>query len=136
MPLLCLFLMGTWFRRGVGDAVTLAWTLALSAGLGLRITPLLITGSLGLPPMGVASAAIHLGAVLVPGLQPVFKTFDMSQREWTTLLLLSAAIIPLMEDAKIGYRAMRPHRAGDGPASSTRSGAVPTDRQSGKGSSA
>ncbi len=83
-----------------------------------------------------ASAAIHLVAVLVPGLQPVFKTFDMSQREWTTLLLLSAAIIPLVEVAKIGYRAMRPHRAGDGPASSTRSGAVPTDRQSGKGSSA
>jgi putative MATE family efflux protein len=58
MPLFFLFLLATSILRGVGDAVTPLWTLALSAGVSLLITPLLITGSLGLPPMGVASAAV------------------------------------------------------------------------------
>jgi Ca2+-transporting ATPase len=66
----------------------------------------------------VVSAAIHLVAVLVPGLQPVFKTFPMSDREWLILLALSAAIIPLVEVAKAGYRALRPHHdAPPGPPS-------------------
>lgn len=58
MPMFFLFLLATSILRGVGDAVTPLWTLALSAGVSLLLTPLLITGSLGLPPMGVASAAI------------------------------------------------------------------------------
>ncbi|MFO0586684.1 MAG: cation-translocating P-type ATPase [Polyangiaceae bacterium] len=56
----------------------------------------------------IASAAIHLVAVLVPGLQPVFKTFDMTGREWWILLALSAVIIPLVELAKFVYRAIQP----------------------------
>jgi putative MATE family efflux protein len=58
MPMFFLFLLATSILRGVGDAVTPLWTLGLSAGVSLLLTPLLITGSLGLPPMGVASAAI------------------------------------------------------------------------------
>ncbi len=61
----------------------------------------------------LASAAIHLVAVLVPGLQPVFKTFPMSQSEWLLLIALSAIIIPVVEAAKVGYRWLRPHQEGD-----------------------
>ncbi|MCC6644016.1 MAG: cation-translocating P-type ATPase [Polyangiaceae bacterium] len=46
------------------------------------------------------STAIHLVAVLVTPLQPVFKTFDLSLAEWGVLLVLSAAIVPAVELAK------------------------------------
>jgi Ca2+-transporting ATPase len=52
------------------------------------------------------SAAIHLPAVLVPGLRPVFQTFPMSGREWTMLLLLSASIVPAIEAFKWAGRAL------------------------------
>jgi len=57
MPLLFVFLLATSILRGVGDAVTPLWTLALSTGVGLLITPALITGAFGLPQLGVVSAA-------------------------------------------------------------------------------
>jgi putative MATE family efflux protein len=43
--------------RGVGDMVTPLKALAVSTAVGLVLTPVLIRGSLGLPPLGVASAA-------------------------------------------------------------------------------
>lgn len=58
MPLFFVFLLSTSILRGVGDAVTPLWTLALSTGVGLLVTPLLILGQFGLPKMGVASAAV------------------------------------------------------------------------------
>jgi putative MATE family efflux protein len=57
MPVFFVFLLATSILRGVGDAVTPLWVLAISTGVGLILTPLLIKGMLGLPPMGVASAA-------------------------------------------------------------------------------
>ncbi len=57
MPVFFVFILVTSILRGVGDAVTPLWTLALSTGVGLLITPALITGSFGLPQLGVASAA-------------------------------------------------------------------------------
>ena len=64
------------------------------------------------PPLLIAvaaSAAIHLVAVLVEPLQPVFKTqFDMSKDDWLLLLGLSVLIIPAVEIAKAVYRAVRP----------------------------
>lgn len=57
MPVLFVFLLATSILRGVGDAVTPLWVLAISTGVGLILTPLLIRGGLGLPPLGVASAA-------------------------------------------------------------------------------
>lgn len=57
MPVFFVFLLATSILRGVGDAVTPLWTLALSTGVGLLVTPALITGAGGLPQMGVASAA-------------------------------------------------------------------------------
>jgi putative MATE family efflux protein len=58
MPVMFVFILWTSILRGVGDAVTPLWTLAVSAGSGLLITPALIAGWGGLPRMGVASAAI------------------------------------------------------------------------------
>jgi Ca2+-transporting ATPase len=61
---------------------------------------------LPLPLVGAVavSAAIHLTAVLVPGLRPVFRTFFLTVPEWTILLVLSASIIPAIEILKRGDR--------------------------------
>jgi Ca2+-transporting ATPase len=50
------------------------------------------------------SAGIHLVAVLVPSLSPVFQTFPMNVTEWGMLLLLSASIIPAVEVLKVIQR--------------------------------
>jgi Ca2+-transporting ATPase len=55
----------------------------------------------------VVSAAIHLTAVLVPSLRPVFRTFAMTGAEWTILLVLSASIVPGIEALKLGDRLLR-----------------------------
>jgi len=57
------------------------------------------------------SAAIHLVAILVPTLRPVFRTFPVSTTEWIWVLGLGAAVLPAMELAKIVYR-RRMARAG------------------------
>ena len=67
------------------------------------------------PPLLIAvaaSAGIHLVAVLVGQLQPVFRTnYTMTQNDWLLLIGLAASIIPLVELAKAIYRAVRPsHR--------------------------
>lgn len=54
------------------------------------------------------SAAIHLVAVLVPTLQPVFRTMPMNGSEWMLLLGLSASIIPFVEAAKVAERLIWP----------------------------
>jgi putative MATE family efflux protein len=58
MPAFFVFLLATSILRGVGDAVTPLWTLALSTGVGLLVTPALIEGWFGLPKIGVTSAAV------------------------------------------------------------------------------
>lgn len=66
MPVFFVFILVTSILRGVGDTVTPLWTLALSTGVGLLITPALIQGSFGLPQMGVASAAYaSLGSLFI-----------------------------------------------------------------------
>ena len=54
----------------------------------------------------LVSAGIHLVAVLVPALRPVFRTFPLDAHEWWLLLGLSAAIVPAMELYKLAQRAM------------------------------
>ncbi|AUX45277.1 ATPase [Sorangium cellulosum] len=61
-----------------------------------------------------ASAAIHLVALLVPALRPVFRTYAMSADEWLLLLGLAALIVPAVEIAKLVYRRIRPEVAGPG----------------------
>jgi Ca2+-transporting ATPase len=63
-----------------------------------------------------ASAAIHLVAILVPSLRPVFRTYGMSPHEWMVLLGLAALIVPAVEAAKVVYRKLSPEEAA-GPAS-------------------
>jgi putative MATE family efflux protein len=57
MPGLFVFLLSTAMLRGVGDTVTPLYTLGISTAVGLVLTPALIRGWLGLPQLGVASAA-------------------------------------------------------------------------------
>ncbi|WP_437670302.1 cation-translocating P-type ATPase [Sorangium sp. So ce131] len=61
-----------------------------------------------------ASAAIHLVALLVPALRPVFRTYAMSANEWLLLLGLAALIVPAVEIAKLVYRRIRPEVAAPG----------------------
>jgi Ca2+-transporting ATPase len=65
------------------------------------VLPLTLVGAV------VLSAGIHLTAVVVPALRPVFRTFSMSGSEWTILLALSASIIPAIELLKLGDRLLR-----------------------------
>ena len=60
----------------------------------------------------IISTLIHLVAVLVPALQPVFKTHWMSGTEWVRVLLFSAAIVPAMEAVKVVIRLVE---RGNGP---------------------
>ncbi len=57
MPLTFVFILLTAMLRGVGDTVTPLLALAISTVVGLAVTPALIRGWLGLPRLGVASAA-------------------------------------------------------------------------------
>ncbi|WOH81887.1 MATE family efflux transporter [Bradyrhizobium sp. BEA-2-5] len=58
MPITFAFLLLTAMMRGVGDTVTPLVALTVSTAIGLVVTPALIRGWLGLPMLGVASAAI------------------------------------------------------------------------------
>lgn len=58
MPGFFLFMIVTSMLRGVGDTVTPLIALSLSIAGGLVVTPGLILGWFGLPPLGVAAAAI------------------------------------------------------------------------------
>jgi len=58
MPGFFAFLLMTTILRGVGDAVTPLRALIVSTIVGLIVTPTLIAGWLGLPRLGVSSAAV------------------------------------------------------------------------------
>ena len=58
MPGFFVFLIVTSVLRGVGDTVTPLLALCLSTAVGLLVTPALIRGWLGLPRLGVVSAAV------------------------------------------------------------------------------
>ena len=64
------------------------------------VLPLALVGAV------LMSAAIHLVAVLVPTLRPVFQTYEMTTSQWTLLLLLSASIIPAVELSKLVQRTL------------------------------
>jgi Ca2+-transporting ATPase len=62
------------------------------------LLPLALIGAIAV------SAGIHLVAVLVPSLRPVFQTFPMNAGEWGLLLALSASIVPGVELLKLTRR--------------------------------
>ena len=78
-------------------ALVVSWRLR---GWAERIAELVVPLLLAV----VASAAIHLVAVIVPGLRPVFRTYAMTLDEWVLLLGLAALIVPAVEVAKLVYR--------------------------------
>lgn len=57
MPLLLVFILFTQLLRGVSDTVSPLVALTLSTSVGLLLTPALILGWLGLPRLGIQSAA-------------------------------------------------------------------------------
>lgn len=57
------------------------------------------------------SAGIHLVAVLVPSLQPVFRTFPMTSVQWFAMLALSLSIVPAIEVVKLVDRLRTPREA-------------------------
>ncbi|MBI4701420.1 MAG: cation-transporting P-type ATPase [Deltaproteobacteria bacterium] len=67
-----------------------------------------------------ASTAIHLVAVLVPTLQPVFKTFPVTLAQWALVLALAALVIPAVELAKGVARVRRRGAAAPGAAAPAR----------------
>jgi Ca2+-transporting ATPase len=72
---------------------------ASSSILALRpILPRALAGAV------IVSAGIHLLAVLVPGLRPLFQTFSMTRADWTALLVLAASVVPAIELLKAGER--------------------------------
>jgi Ca2+-transporting ATPase len=64
------------------------------------VLPLALVGAV------LVSAGIHLVAVLVPALRPVFRTFTMDGREWGLLLLMSISILPAVEVWKLVMRVL------------------------------
>ncbi len=50
------------------------------------------------------SAMIHFVAVLIPSLRPIFRTFELSAKDWLVLLALSFVIVPVVEFAKVILR--------------------------------
>ncbi|KZN19315.1 MATE family efflux transporter [Pseudomonas fluorescens] len=57
LPSLLVFVLFTQLLRGVSDTVSPLLALVVSTCVGLALTPALILGWLGLPPMGIQSAA-------------------------------------------------------------------------------
>ncbi len=58
MPLLLVFVLFTQLLRGISDTLSPLLALAVSTCTGLFLTPALIRGWLGLPQMGIRSAAV------------------------------------------------------------------------------
>jgi Ca2+-transporting ATPase len=58
------------------------------------------------------SAAVHLLAVAIPALQPVFKTTGLDTAQWGIVLALSLVPLPAVELAKACERWLRASRRG------------------------
>ncbi|WP_338474565.1 MATE family efflux transporter [Pseudomonas sp. MS646] len=58
LPMLLVFVLFTQLLRGVSDTLSPLLALLVSTGVGLLLTPALIRGWLGLPQMGIQSAAL------------------------------------------------------------------------------
>ncbi|MBR0715330.1 MATE family efflux transporter [Bradyrhizobium liaoningense] len=91
MPLIFTFMLMTAMLRGAGDPVTPLVALAISAAIGLVTTPALILGWLGLPRLGLVSAA--WGSVVSSFLTLVWLALHLRRRNHIlapTVSLLSA----------------------------------------------
>ncbi|EYC49842.1 multidrug transporter MatE [Hylemonella gracilis str. Niagara R] len=94
MPVLLVFILYTQLLRGVGDTVTPLYALLLSTVVSCLLTPAFILGWLGLPRLGVASAAVAAIVSFVVSL--VYLVWHLHRRRH-----------PLALDARL-LRALRP----------------------------
>jgi len=79
MPVTFVFLGYTTMLRGVGDSRTPFFVLLATTIIGISITPLLILGKLGLPPLGVVSAPIaNIGSTVI-GLIGMYAYLEYKQ---------------------------------------------------------
>lgn len=107
-PLFGIYIAYTMFLRGTGDAHTPFYALVLTTALSLGMTPVLIEGWLGLPPLGVASGAYSgvfayavtltaLGIHLARRRHPLAPTRALAARlriDWTVFKTLVRLGIP------------------------------------------
>ena len=99
MPLLLVFILFTQLLRGVSDTVSPLLALMVSTVVGLLLTPALILGWVGLPPLGIQSAAYaglvgNVLAMLFLGLRLRHKKSVMApDRELWAALRLDRAIL-------------------------------------------
>ena len=104
MPLLLVFILFTQLLRGVSDTVSPLLALLLSTALGLLLTPALIQGWLGLPPLGIRSAA-YAGLVSY-ALALLFLGWRLKRRG--SVLALDAALLATLRlDREILGKVMR-----------------------------
>ncbi len=68
MPVMFVYILAASVLRGIGDTVTPLRALLVSCAVSMVLTPALIRGWLGLPPLGVASAAWASLAAWLAGL--------------------------------------------------------------------
>jgi putative MATE family efflux protein len=94
MPTLLVFILYTQLLRGVGDTVTPLYALLLSTAVSCLLTPAFILGWLGLPRLGVASAAVAAVGSFVVAL--AYLIWYLRWRRH-----------PLAPDARL-FRALRP----------------------------
>ena len=104
MPLLLTFILFTQLLRGVSDTVSPLLALLLSTTVGLALTPALIKGWLGLPPLGIQSAA--LAGFVSTGLALSFLAVRLRRRNH--VLAPNAALFSALKlDREILKKVMR-----------------------------
>ncbi len=79
LPLLFVFIASTTLMRGIGDSTTPFLALIIATIISLIVTPLLIKGWLGFPPMGVASGA--WATVISYALTLAWLSFHLRRRD-------------------------------------------------------
>jgi putative MATE family efflux protein len=104
MPLLLTFILFTQLLRGVSDTVSPLMALLLSTSVGLALTPALIKGWLGLPPLGIQSAA--LAGFVSTGVALAFLAFRLRGRDHV-LAPNQALLSALRLDREILKKVMR-----------------------------
>ena len=104
MPLLLTFILFTQLLRGVSDTVSPLMALLLSTSVGLALTPAFIKGWLGLPPMGIQSAA--LAGFVSTGVALAFLSIRLRGRDHV-LAPNQALFAALRLDADILKKVMR-----------------------------
>jgi putative MATE family efflux protein len=104
MPLTFLLWTGIALSRGAGDPASPMWAILVATGVGAAATPLLITGAMGIPPLGLRGAA--LSGLLAQGVAlAVLLLRWRGQRH--RLLGVAARFVHSRFDRDVGARLLR-----------------------------